>query len=397
MKLSGWGRLPGSAPSALEKLPLLLAVPTPAYNNNPGGGCKRVFPSIAFLIGIPFRLRGPLATTSKFCLEALAKTEIDGELEIAFAINKDNHAAEAWLREKAPGILGPRFRITILQVEPSPWPIETIARARNRILEYARLQNFDALWFLDDDIAVKPQTLKVLLDADAPIVAGRYFLRMIRPVNLKPNKMILSPSTFKLGYHPLTGTVQVFKWDSGEIDIAGGGCILVKQPALGDRRLDFTVEDPQAPEDSNFCLKAKKAGYRIVVPEDAFTTHFSDSKNLPSEEQCLELAAANYALGQFYQRGFWFLFKKFRKGSLVMPDYVPPQLRGTSLVQVLQADACEFHVFSGFKTLKSEAEDQVEACLFTPYKPATISLTQLFTLYYAQVLDLLRKQVEKKK
>ncbi|MEM1514906.1 MAG: hypothetical protein QXH24_02505 [Candidatus Bathyarchaeia archaeon] len=53
----------------------------------------------------------------------------------------------------------------------------------------------------------------------------------------------------------------------------GAPCLLIRQPALSDTRLNFNIDDPKCGEDINFCSKAKETGYEILLHPKVYCEH----------------------------------------------------------------------------------------------------------------------------
>ncbi len=156
------------------------------------------------------------------------------------------------------------------------WSIgNNIAMARNNLCEAAIAQNFDHLFFLDDDHEFAPGTLTRLLEDDLDIVSGLYLMRKwpFTPVAFASWKNEANQEAWPLV--PKAGVAGLY-----EVVAVGAGCLLIKTDAL--RRIGppwFTLLSPvnhdKISEDFNFCVKAAAAGVKIVVDTDVIVGHAS--------------------------------------------------------------------------------------------------------------------------
>ena len=171
------------------------------------------------------------------------------------------------------------------------------ALARNNIVQQFRKGNYDRLWMIDDDIVVEAEAFG-LLDVDADIVAP---LMPIYKLNHDRDAKRLNVWTgyAAFRFHDLddmnSSTYADLEFGTGiqEVDAAGFGCTIIRAALLRDERLlgnleftrldgrrhTLTETDPpplfqtrtlpngevDLGEDVDFCLRAKKLGYRVAV------------------------------------------------------------------------------------------------------------------------------------
>lgn len=313
---------------------------------------------------MPFRLKA-FGVTNKTVLEALSNIEFHEPLETLFVINNDDDAAEAWIREKASQLLKDRFKIHVSTVEDSGYPVDNIMRARNLALDFAREGGFEGLFFIDDDIVVKPDTFSLLWSVNNDIVFGVYLFR--QPVVLKNVSPPLPISTLRLA----TFAYGVVEEEPYEIDVAGGGCMLIRGKALYDERLNFNIVNPAFAEDFNFCLTAKKLGYKLLAQPKAFCGHLQPPPKKADLEEVAIMAAVEAEL-TLACKGIYFypLFRKLDPGSLVLPEVRPPSsLVKLSIPMAVQINAGKYLLISGFSRLRELEEGEIETYVFTPTWP----------------------------
>jgi hypothetical protein len=148
----------------------------------------------------------------------------------------------------------------------------SIATARN----YAArdfLENAELEWllFVDSDMTPKPDTaVRLLAIAEATgagIVSALYFERR---EGFWPSLLYQGGWVLPAGLAKLHGVVSV--------DAVGLGCTLIQRrvlEALGDPFFQHPAEEPGEDEDFHFCLRAKKAGFSIVVDTDFDCGHLA--------------------------------------------------------------------------------------------------------------------------
>jgi hypothetical protein len=164
----------------------------------------------------------------------------------------------------------------------------TVVQARNRIVEFSLKHNFDYTFFIDADVILPEHALAALLKLNKDISCGWYCMKTEEEkktvlFKLEADKKRMSPILVDdLPKEPII-----------EIDGAGFGCVLVKntvfQAVLDEQKriaeannmsflipLAFEYQDRltwSQSEDIDFCLKAKRLGYKIFADLSVFCGH----------------------------------------------------------------------------------------------------------------------------
>ncbi len=155
-----------------------------------------------------------------------------------------------------------------------------VATGRNVAARLA-IQEFnpDFLFFLDNDMEVSPTILSALLRA----------LRQSTEIGLATGKILMLEDRKRLYgaggcyvdfAHGKTGHVGYGETDLGQYDqprdcLPSGGCMMVKRQVFEKLEGFDAVFDPYGPEDLDFGLRARQAGYRGVYTPEAVLYHES--------------------------------------------------------------------------------------------------------------------------
>jgi hypothetical protein len=161
------------------------------------------------------------------------------------------------------------------------WEISTyLALSRNTLVQRALDNGAEWLFFVDDDQALRPDTLMRLLDHGKPIVSGLYLNRN-RPFHPIAFSERLEDGTYApidLTALPREGLLQV--------QAVGAGCLLIHREvleAIGENWFQHgRVDDWDASEDIIFCEQARKAGFEIFVDLAVQVGHFAPTAVWPS-------------------------------------------------------------------------------------------------------------------
>jgi glycosyltransferase involved in cell wall biosynthesis len=141
-----------------------------------------------------------------------------------------------------------------------------IDQVRNLIANYAVKNNFDYLFCVDYDISFERDTLKKLLEDNAPIVSGMYIQR-------KPGQHILEIYRNREDGSQYNVPIEDLPESSLLLPIngCGLGCALIKTEVLKEVGYpQFTYHhaltmDKTLSEDVDFCNKAQAKGFQIYV------------------------------------------------------------------------------------------------------------------------------------
>lgn len=150
--------------------------------------------------------------------------------------------------------------------------------ARNTACETALREGFDWLFFLDDDVAIPPDTVTRLASHGKDIVSGLYYRRAqpIVPVMLR--------------YDSKQVPQWISQWQTPgqllEVDMVGAGCLLIHRRVLErvpSPWFHWQLDDPnpelaalpggRLSEDFFFCRKARQYGFSSWVDTSIVCSH----------------------------------------------------------------------------------------------------------------------------
>lgn len=178
------------------------------------------------------------------------------------------------------------------------------ARGRNIAIEQALQNDCTHVFFMDDDMAMPPDTLTKLLAHDKDIVTGLYLMRTY------PHFPVLFDEAFddgKCKFLFLEGHLK------GLIPVVncGFGCVLVKTDVLRKMERPWVtlgeIEKDGWCDDVSFFNRARKAGAEIFADLDAPCGHMTSNTLWPSNVN-----------------GKWFTEYKNEGGNVVFPQTIPP-------------------------------------------------------------------------
>jgi GT2 family glycosyltransferase len=138
----------------------------------------------------------------------------------------------------------------------------TIEAVRNSIVEQALSSGCTHILLLDTDQSFLPSTITKLLKHDLPVVGGLVHRRYppFDPLLYRgePGKYLSVPDE------------EILDNELVEVSATGTGCILYKTECFLKTEapwFEFSIGEDGKPigEDIGFCIKLKKAGYRIFV------------------------------------------------------------------------------------------------------------------------------------
>ena len=146
-----------------------------------------------------------------------------------------------------------------------------IDQIRNLIADWV-VKGYDYLFSVDSDIVFPPDTLKKLVSHDKDLVSGVYRQRNpeqhLEVYNLDQSRMDIS----ELNDYPLT-----------RIGGCGFGCVLVKKEVfekIGYPQFEYHVSldhSGTVSEDTDFCMKAMKAGFKLWCDPTVVCGHIGSS------------------------------------------------------------------------------------------------------------------------
>lgn len=140
-------------------------------------------------------------------------------------------------------------------------------RAKNAILEEARMQQCTHALILDDDMAPSMDIdwLRVLLAHDKDVIGALYFQRggHYHPV---VGKYVIRQESGKGKVYGMDFlTPDELKDELMQVDVLGGGCHLVKVSILDKIMQPYHYEDGFVGQDIYFCKKVQEAGFKVYL------------------------------------------------------------------------------------------------------------------------------------
>lgn len=174
----------------------------------------------------------------------------------------------------------------------------SIDNMRNTAANFALQNECDYLMFIDDDVDIPPNALKILLAADKDIVMGLTYIRGYP----------FHPMLFKIGFNK-SGIQGLIHYDDFETDVnpltglvecvaVGFSCVLIKCELLKKMHEPYFMTGPFHTEDIYFCVKAKAEfpDTSIFTSVKCPTAHYLD-KQAVSPENVVALRAYYEAIG----------------------------------------------------------------------------------------------------
>jgi len=347
------------------------------------------------LVAIPFTSVRSVATIVS--IYALSEVEYSGTLDLLFLIDDDDNGAREFINSHKDLLkIRERFNQTyVLESKKHAYVIQTIADQRNNALCFARRNGYDALFFVDSDIVVKPNILNLLLSVPSPLAYGYYcfrmFFRSYESLSLLLNERFYSYSCDGInlvkGYTFLKTGKEPF-----QVEFASAGCMLIKKEALYDERLNFNINDPRFSEDFNYVIKARRFGYRPMVHPGGFCTHQNLLTQTPAKTIFLINVTELYLkeIVSYLKTAFWLTTNEVSKENLIMPQtvfakYNPPIpiIEDKAEVPLLiQLDNDKFFVISGLEKVSNlKAYEKIKAFIWTPMVKMKIPEQVLLTLH----------------
>jgi GT2 family glycosyltransferase len=159
--------------------------------------------------------------------------------------------------------------------------LQPIDLARNELIERALKHNSDYIWFIDSDMILEEGILDNLVNMNKDIASALYFMRS--PPYKPIVKVIKDEKFFIVDRISLN---QIL-----EVDAVGLGCCLIKREVFekmlekNDNKPIFEFKKHKLSnneieilsEDTAFCFKAKKTGFKIFVNTGLICKHIGKS------------------------------------------------------------------------------------------------------------------------
>lgn len=169
------------------------------------------------------------------------------------------------------------------ELEFKPFVGDQIDQVRNLIAEWAK--RYDYLFSVDSDIVLPKNTLKNFLAANKPIISGLYIQRIQNTHTLEVYMDTPNGGTTNIPYDLIK--------DKGIVEIAGCGfgCVLVNSDVLRNipyPHFEYHValdHRNTVSEDTDFCMKARKAGYTIWADSSIMCNHIGNYTYMVEDTQ----------------------------------------------------------------------------------------------------------------
>lgn len=158
---------------------------------------------------------------------------------------------------------------------PDAW--HRVGDLKNKLLHYAKVNGYDAIWLVDADVLCESWTLQSLLDSRAPIVSGVYWTFWSKRSELDAVWQHAGPQVWLRHPYTLSGrtwTEAGFRQaliDRQRVQVWGlGACTLISRAAL-EKGVSFAkvAELPPGPmsdgEDRHFCARADNLHIEMVA------------------------------------------------------------------------------------------------------------------------------------
>jgi GT2 family glycosyltransferase len=148
-----------------------------------------------------------------------------------------------------------------------------VAVNRRNVVRYALENEYDWVWFVDDDMLFAPDHLMRLLGHDQPIVASLYLNRKPPYYPVAYNRRFMRPdegpswNPIDLDGAPASGLADIVA--------AGTGGLLVRRAVFEALEYDIWFKRNGAGEDMSFCARAIEAGFPMYVDLGARMGHIS--------------------------------------------------------------------------------------------------------------------------
>lgn len=215
-------------------------------------------------------------------LKTLRWQDADAEVDYAFILDPE---APDGLREQLPGLVetgDPKPGSAAYSVDESghDWSEETfnwLAAQRQKLLDLARDQHYDAVWLVDSDLLLGPQTLRSLLNANKPITSAVFWTRWNNDQPALPQVWLNHPYEMNgRGWqqHEFLSAL----YERRLVQVYGlGACTLARTEHLGRVRYHPLLEGLPSGgmwggEDRSFCIRAERA--RVDMYADAWPDIF---------------------------------------------------------------------------------------------------------------------------
>jgi GT2 family glycosyltransferase len=165
-----------------------------------------------------------------------------------------------------------------------------LAQEKQRLIDHALKERYDAIWFVDSDLVCSPDTLASLIASDKPIVSAVFWTKWTKDAPPLPQVWMTHPYEFQgrgVEAHEFIKSLR----DRQLIEVGGlGACTLIRSSVLNQVGFWPLIEGlPEEGmwqgEDRHFCVRATRS--HIPLYADAWPDIFhvyrdSDVANIPA-------------------------------------------------------------------------------------------------------------------
>jgi len=150
----------------------------------------------------------------------------------------------------------------------------SVVHARRKIASYFMRNKYDALLFLDDDVAPPKDAISSLLSAKQPFISASY--PIYKNGQIKSAAYLISEGEQYQSYKQfLFDEVGIKK-----VDGVGLGCCLIKREVFEKIGTNFNIQyngaEMTTSEDLDFCNRARKAGISIHCDFNVVCDHYKN-------------------------------------------------------------------------------------------------------------------------
>lgn len=141
--------------------------------------------------------------------------------------------------------------------------------SREYIAEQVVKNNFEFLCFIDTDMVVPPNMLKQLLSHDLPFVSAMAF-RKTEPFQPAFYEKCWVEKNVMKGqlYNLITIPENLF-----EVEAVGAACCVIRRDVFEKTERPWFAPYYYAGEDVSFCIRVRKAGFKIFVDPSLMVGH----------------------------------------------------------------------------------------------------------------------------
>ena len=218
-------------------------------------------------------------------------------MRVLIGLSTGEHIRKADFLPYFLGLLKPEDSLISTQHGQSP------AKSRNIIIEQALANDCTHIFFMDDDMAMPPDTLLKLLAHDKDVVTGLYLMRSY------PHFPVIFDAAYDNGFNR---HIFLEGHQNGLIRVTncGLGCVLIKIEVFQKLEKPYVrlgeVEKDGWSDDIGFFNRVREAGFEIYCDLDARVGHLTTFMAWPHKVD-----------------NKWYTEYKSPNGNILIPQMVP--------------------------------------------------------------------------